>query len=148
MVLVLVIIIGVVALARPLVFERIIPAIMGTNLTPTPAVGVGGEGEAADETEGVATPETGGEVFLPALTTDQTGGEDAAVVEDTPEPAPETAAETAVPEPATHVVQPGDTLTKIAQQYNISVQALMQANNLNNPNYIQVGQTLVIPPTP
>jgi LysM repeat protein len=55
--------------------------------------------------------------------------------------------------PATHVVQSGETLGGIAQRYNVSIEALMAANNLSDPNVLHVGQTLVIPnsgyaPTP
>jgi LysM repeat protein len=55
--------------------------------------------------------------------------------------------------PATYVVQSGETLGAIAQRYNVSVEALMAANNLSDPNLLHVGQTLVIPssgyaPTP
>lgn len=47
----------------------------------------------------------------------------------------------------THIVQPGDTLWSIAARYGVTVEALMRANNLTNPNYIFLGQTLVIPST-
>jgi LysM repeat protein len=46
-----------------------------------------------------------------------------------------------------HVVKRGETLTSIANQYGVSVQALAAANNLANPNVIYVGQCLVIPGT-
>jgi LysM repeat protein len=53
----------------------------------------------------------------------------------------------------TYVVQTGDTLYSIALHFGVSVQDLMNANGLTNPNYIQIGQTLIIPnpsatPTP
>lgn len=44
-----------------------------------------------------------------------------------------------------YVVQPGDTLGGIAQRYGVSVQALMQANNLGDPNLLSVGMVLKIP---
>jgi LysM repeat protein len=44
-----------------------------------------------------------------------------------------------------YVVQAGDTLGIIAQQYGVSVQALMQANNLSDPNLLDVGMVLKIP---
>ncbi|MEA3335933.1 MAG: LysM peptidoglycan-binding domain-containing protein [Chloroflexota bacterium] len=44
-----------------------------------------------------------------------------------------------------HQVQRGDTLSGLAQQYGTTVQAIMAANNLTNPNYIYVGQKLCIP---
>lgn len=45
----------------------------------------------------------------------------------------------------THVVQPGDTIYSIARQYGVSPDAIIAANNLTNPNRIDVGQTLIIP---
>lgn len=45
----------------------------------------------------------------------------------------------------THTVQPGDSLTKIAQQYNTTADAIATANRIVNPNLIYRGQVLVIP---
>jgi len=45
----------------------------------------------------------------------------------------------------TYVVQPGDTLYSIAVRHDTTVQALVVANNLSNPNLIYVGQTLKVP---
>ncbi len=54
-----------------------------------------------------------------------------------------------VPPPATGgcecVVQAGDTLSAIAARYGTTVQAIMAANGLRNPDYIYIGQKLVIP---
>lgn len=50
--------------------------------------------------------------------------------------------------PAYHVVRPGDTLYSIAWRYGMSTWAIANANRLWNPNYIYVGQVLVIPYTP
>jgi len=44
-----------------------------------------------------------------------------------------------------HVVQRGENLSRIALRYGTSVQAIMNANGLSNPNFIWVGQRLVIP---
>jgi LysM repeat protein len=44
-----------------------------------------------------------------------------------------------------YVVQPGDTLTRIAARFGVTVQAIADANRLANPNAIVVGQTLTIP---
>lgn len=44
-----------------------------------------------------------------------------------------------------HRVRKGETLTEIAQAYKITVQAIKDANNLENENQIVVGQTLSIP---
>jgi LysM repeat protein len=45
----------------------------------------------------------------------------------------------------TYVVQPGDTLARIASQFGTTVAALQSANNIANPNRIFVGQVLVLP---
>ena len=56
------------------------------------------------------------------------------------------------PAPLEYTVQAGDTLGAIAQAYDISVEDLMAANSLTDPNVLHVGQTLAIPvgspPTP
>jgi LasA protease len=44
-----------------------------------------------------------------------------------------------------YVVQPGDSLGSIAQQYGVSVEAILQANDLPDPNVLDVGLTLNIP---
>jgi len=44
-----------------------------------------------------------------------------------------------------HVVQRGDTLSKIAGMYGVTVEAIMTANQLANANLIREGQTLTIP---
>lgn len=44
-----------------------------------------------------------------------------------------------------YVVKPGDTLLAIALQFGISAAAIQSANNLNNPDALQIGQTLRIP---
>jgi LysM repeat protein len=61
----------------------------------------------------------------------------------TPTPTP-----TATPAPGQqilYVVRTGDTLYSIARKFGVTVQALMQVNGIANPNYIQVGQCLIIP---
>jgi LysM repeat protein len=44
-----------------------------------------------------------------------------------------------------HVVQPGENLYRISLRYNVSMAAIVSANNIANPNLIFVGQRLVIP---
>lgn len=44
-----------------------------------------------------------------------------------------------------YVVRPGDTLFSIAMRYGVSSWSLAQSNGIWNPNFIYVGQTLVIP---
>jgi LysM repeat protein len=44
-----------------------------------------------------------------------------------------------------HIVQWGESLSMIAEQYGVTVEAIMAANGLEDPNYVYVGQKLVIP---
>ncbi len=44
-----------------------------------------------------------------------------------------------------YVVQPGDTLYKIARRYRTTVDAIIEANDLENPDFLHVGQKLIIP---
>lgn len=45
----------------------------------------------------------------------------------------------------TYTVVKGDTLTKIAKKFNVSVEALVVSNWIENPDRITVGQVLTIP---
>ncbi|MFN2228258.1 MAG: LysM peptidoglycan-binding domain-containing protein [Anaerolineae bacterium] len=72
----------------------------------------------------------------------------------TPTPTPTTTTPTPTPTPTstpsgtttTYVVQPGDTLTRIAQRFGTTVQALLAANpQITNPNLIYAGQVIEIP---
>jgi LysM repeat protein len=44
-----------------------------------------------------------------------------------------------------YVVQQGDTLSGLAEDFGTTVEELMAANGLTDPNAIQAGQTLIIP---
>jgi len=57
------------------------------------------------------------------------------------------------PEPALHVVRAGESLAALAGAYGVSVQDMVEANAIRDPDKIEVGQELVIPgpariPTP
>lgn len=47
-----------------------------------------------------------------------------------------------------HIVRAGDTLTKIAERYDVSIRALLNANDLPNPDFLRVGQVLELPEQP
>jgi murein DD-endopeptidase MepM/ murein hydrolase activator NlpD len=51
----------------------------------------------------------------------------------------------ALPSGPTYIIQSGDTLSSIADRFNISLSDLMTANSITDPNTIQAGQQLVIP---
>lgn len=64
----------------------------------------------------------------------------------TAQPLPgETPSEGTLVEPTIYKVQPGDTLSSIASRFDVSMEDLMLANGLDNPDYVQVGQDLLIP---
>ena len=44
-----------------------------------------------------------------------------------------------------HIVQPGETLTRIASRYGTTISVIVAANDLSNPSLILVGQRLAIP---
>lgn len=44
-----------------------------------------------------------------------------------------------------HKVKKGETLTKIAKKYDVTVAAIVRANNIPNPDIIRIGQVLTIP---
>lgn len=47
-----------------------------------------------------------------------------------------------------YIIQPGDTLNSIAERFGISVNELIDANNLTDPNLISQGMSLIIPGLP
>ena len=49
------------------------------------------------------------------------------------------------PPPNTYVVQGGDTLSKIADKFNTTVEILTNLNNLADPNKINIGQHIILP---
>jgi len=62
-----------------------------------------------------------------------------------------TATPVALPVTITHVVQPGETLSGIAERYGVPIERIMEANGIEDPSLVQEEQELVIPlgtPTP
>ena len=47
----------------------------------------------------------------------------------------------------TYTVEPGDNLTAIAERFGTTVDAIVEANDIEDPNVIDVGQELTIPPS-
>lgn len=58
---------------------------------------------------------------------------------------PPAAAQEATPEPPVYLVQPGDTLSTIAERLGTTVEALAAANGIVDPGQIAAGQKLLIP---
>lgn len=66
----------------------------------------------------------------------------------TPTVSPTPILPTASPTPSgrTHTVQPGETMASIADEYGVPVEAIAELNNIVDPDLIEVGQELRIPP--
>jgi LysM repeat protein len=76
--------------------------------------------------------------FLPTVTPTATR----AVAER--KPTPTTFVPTITPLPLIHLVEEGDVLGLIAEQYGTTVEALLAANNLEDSDLISIGQELII----
>ena len=63
----------------------------------------------------------------------------------TPTPDPVKVLPTPRLEEETYVVRPNDSLGVIAQRYGVALNSLIEANELTNPNLLEVGQVLIIP---
>ena len=64
----------------------------------------------------------------------------------TPTPNPTIVLPTPREETTSYTVKAGDTLKDIARRYQVSIDQLTILNNIYNPNLIEVGQVLLIPP--
>jgi LysM repeat protein len=131
----------VVALIRPYIFDRIIPVIMGEGqrTAPMPVEEPVEELDGGEEAYPVEEPAS-----PPTATKDIAAEGEAYPVESEPIVENEVELPTAVPT-TSHTVQPGDTMISIARQYDVTVEAIIAANNISDPNHIEVGTTLLIP---
>lgn len=74
-----------------------------------------------------------------------TGSEPLSAPLTVPDAAPVVAAPPSAPTTVIHTVLPGETVFRIATAYGSTVNAIIQANSLSDPELIYAGQTLVIP---
>jgi LysM repeat protein len=94
-----------------------------------------GGGDEGDRSAALASPSPGAEVRpLPTRAPQRTPDATTA-----PSPTPE-------PEIRTYVVKQGDTLSGIASKAKVNLRLLQCINGLVNPNMLQLGQELLIPP--
>src|SRR5262245_1845816 len=92
----------------------------------------------------LAMPLSGCEIIIGNVATPTPGGPAAVTpevrVELTPVPSPTAAPPTATPGPAgqpiKYTIKAGDNLSSIAQQYGVTVDDIVKANNIENPNQI------------
>lgn len=67
-------------------------------------------------------------------------------------PSPRATAASAGPSPSpspqreTYTVKSGDTLSQIAQRFDTTIEAIVEANDLDDPDKLGIGDELVIPP--
>jgi LysM repeat protein len=61
-------------------------------------------------------------------------------------PSTTVAATTTTTVPTSYIVQRGDSLSKIAKQFGVTVAAIVAANNIADADHIEEGQRLAIPP--
>ena len=137
----------VIALLRPYIFNTIVPAVLGEGQPTAPVVDES-DGEAikpdveeAEESEAVEESES------EAVDTEEeseTTDSSADTTEEAAEPENPEDFPTAVPAQS-HTVQAGENLTTIAQRYGVTVQAIVAANSITNPDRVAVGTVLIIP---
>ena len=100
-----------------------------------------------DEATGVSPTPTPATAITPTQD-DPNRAFDQVIATPTPEPTPTA---TPIPRPTptptatVYVVQSGDTLSGIAARFNVTVDDLVQANRIVNPDALQVGQEITIP---
>jgi LysM repeat protein len=74
------------------------------------------------------------------------------MIGETPSPTPASNASAEAPKPAqqsgnSHVVAKGETLTSIAKMHKVTVEELQKFNHIENDRKLQIGQTIMIPPS-
>ena len=121
--------------------------------TPPPSTEEGAAAEPQSETQATMDAVRSAILTQTAQAMEAGGGATATpTAEPTDNPATEaalTAAPTATPIPGQieYTVQPGDWIFKIARDYGVDPQAIIDLNNLTNPAALEVGQVLLIPGT-
>ena len=87
------------------------------------------------------------EVTLPPVTaTPITGEGESPSPRRRPSPSPTATDEpTASASQLVHVVEEGEFLSRIAARYGVSIEAIIEANDISNPDLVEVGQRLIIP---
>lgn len=130
----------VIALLRPLIFGRIVPAVLGENIqqpTTTPI------DSSEDSTPPEETTEDTEETIDEEESNQSTENEESETPDDTE--SEEAIAEEEAEETKIHIVSTGQTILQISRLYGVTVDQIVSANNLANPNVVRVGQELIIP---
>jgi LysM repeat protein len=137
----------IIALLRPYIFNTIVPAVLGEGQPTAPVVDES-DGEAikpdVEETEASEAVEESENEAADTEEESEATDSSAGTTEEAAEPENPEDFPTAVPAQS-HTVQAGENLTTIAQRYGVTVQAIVAANNLTNPDRVAVGTVLIIP---
>lgn len=107
-------------------YARVLPMLSASGSTPTPA-----------PSQSVPV--------VQATTSPNVGATTPASVSPLPSPSTTRAAPSATVHARTYVVQPGDTVQKIARQFNTTRAALQAANGIEDPTKLPIGRVLIIP---
>lgn len=91
---------------------------------------------AANDLGNIHTLDVGQQLLLPLGPDEET----------VPEPTSEAAEQPPATEEQVHIVQPGDNLYRLGLRYGFTIEQLATYNNLANPNDLEVGQRILIPP--
>ena len=137
----------IIALLRPLIFDRIVPAILGeggeapTTINETDDLGTGGqdtiEEEEQDDSEIIEEADEEEAPLDIADESDETIPVDDSSDDEQPFPTARPAIR--------HTVEAGETVAQLATRYGVSADLIQQANQLDNINRITAGDVLVIP---
>lgn len=84
-------------------------------------------------------------VILPAVGTPEPAAVTAPTQEVAGQPTAATSGAGPTASPIVHIVASGDTISGLALKYDVSADDIIAANQLQNPNFLQVGTRLVIP---
>lgn len=125
-----------IAALRPLIFDQIVPAVLGWETRP---VVDAPDSPGMDQADPQATAPAGAG-GRPEETEDGEDGTTEATATIT------ATVESPTPQVITYTVQSGDVLTHIARDFGVTLEALIEANDITNPDRIQPGTVLVIPP--
>ncbi len=153
----------IVAALRPFIFNKVVPAVMGESMTqpldandaenaypimiPVVTDSPGGE-TIPDETPVEEPSSTESSEPLPEEAAypapEPEVGEEAVVEEEVVDEAQTVEEETAV-STFDHIVQPNENLTSIARLYGTTIEAVLDVNDIPDPNRIDAGTVLRIP---
>ncbi len=126
----------------PLPGQRLVVAVAAVVL----ALGVAGcgrsapEGAVADSTDGAEPVAAGIRVVSDQTVVPPSSTTLPPVTETTTTTVP-----TSTAPAGTYIIEPGDTLSVIAERFGVSVDAISEANQISDVNAIQPGQELIIP---